>query len=41
MKTNGQKEARDIVYSFLKDVLANFFVITFTALLVLLWMTTA
>jgi len=29
------------VESFLKDILANFFVIIFTVLLVLLWMTTA
>jgi len=41
MKTKGQKGARDIVESFLKDILANFFVIIFTVLLVLLWMTTA
>ena len=41
MRPKGQKKGRDIVYSFVEDVLANFFVITFTALLVLFWMTTA
>ncbi len=38
MKAKGQKEARDMAYSFLKDILANFFVITFAVLLVWLWM---
>ena len=39
MKTEGRKEAKDIVDSFVKDVLANFFVIISTILLMLLWVT--
>ena len=36
-----EMEAKDIVDSFFKDVLANFFVIIFMAILALLWMTMA
>ncbi len=41
MKKKEQMEARDIVDSFFKEVLANFFVIIFMAVLMLLWMTVA
>ena len=41
MKKKEQMEARDIVDSFFKDVLANFFVIIFVAVLAVLWMTMA
>lgn len=41
MKKKEQMEAKDIVGSFFRDVLANFFVITFMAVLVLLWVTMA
>ena len=41
MKKKEQVEARDIVASFFKEVLANFFVIIFMAVLMLLWMTVA
>ena len=38
MKKKEQMGARDIVDSFVKDVLANFFVIIFVAVLAVLWM---
>ena len=41
MKKKEQMEARDIVDSFFKEVLANFFVIIFMAMLFVLWMTMA
>ena len=41
MKKKEQMGARDIVDSFVKDVLANFFVIIFVAVLAVLWMTMA
>jgi len=41
MKKKEQMEAKDIVGSFFKDVLANFFVIIFVGVLAILWMTMA
>ncbi len=41
MKKREQIGARAIVDSFVKDVLANFFVIIFIGMLALLWMTMA
>jgi len=41
MKKREQMGARDIVGSFVKDVLANFFVIIFVAVLAVLWITMA
>ena len=41
MKKREQTGARDIVGSFVKDVLANFFVIIFVTVLAVLWMTMA
>ena len=38
MKKKEQLGARDIVDSFVKDVLANFFVIIFVGFLAVLWM---
>jgi hypothetical protein len=38
MKKKEQIDARDIVNSLFKDVLANFFTITFLAVLAMLWM---
>ena len=41
MKKRERMEAKDIVDSFFRDVLANFFVVTFVAVLAVLWMTMA
>lgn len=41
MKKKEQMGAKDIVRSFFKDVLANFFVIIFIGVLAILWMTMA
>ena len=41
MKRKEQMEAKDIVDSFFKEVLPNFFVIIFVAVLAVLWMTMA
>ena len=41
MKKREQMRARDVVDSFLKDVLANFFVIIFIGVLAALWITMA
>ena len=41
MKKSEQTEAKDIVDSFFKEVLANFFVVIFVAMLLALWMTMA
>jgi len=41
MKRKEQIEAKDIVDRFLKDVLANFFVIIFIGVLAALWLTMA
>ena len=41
MKKREQMGARDIVDSFVKDVLANFFVIIFISVLAALWITMA
>ena len=41
MKKSEQMEAKDIVDSFFKEVLANFFVIILAAMLFVLWMTMA
>ena len=41
MKKREQMRARDVVDSFFKDVLANFFVIIFIGVLAALWITMA
>ncbi|MCW4026737.1 MAG: hypothetical protein NWE76_04545 [Candidatus Bathyarchaeota archaeon] len=41
MKKKEQTEAKDIVASFFKDVLANFFVVISVVMLAILWMTMA
>ena len=41
MKKREQMKARDIVNGFFEDVIANFFVIIFIAVLAVLWMTMA
>jgi hypothetical protein len=41
MKKRERMDAKGIVDSFVKDVLANFFVVIFVAVLAVLWMTMA